>query len=134
MELQCPKCRSVLRLEDMPAGTPVQCPACGMLFRHPGKTSNAGSDGVVIDVHAEPVHGDMESPETPLHEIQPDSESELPDSWRGTNPHAGARYVFIEKHFPAGAGSDFGCCGCGCFLLLLFFILFLAGCTAVGIW
>ena len=135
MQITCPRCQAALRMEGVPAGAPVRCSACNALFSLPaGGYGAAAEDGPVIDVHAEPVNGDAE----PAAETGQDSwEREVQGPFRQQAGYAGrspgTRYVVIEKRVRVREGSEFGCCGCGCFLLLLFFILFFAGCGLVGV-
>lgn len=135
MDIHCPNCHSVLYLQALPAGTPVECTACGAVFTVSGETGGGSpGGGMVIDVHAEPVHGSDPETETAPGETYPHPDTAVSKTRRASGSRAGTEYVFIEKRFSSGSGSDFGCCGCGCFLLLLFFILFVAGCTAIGVW
>lgn len=137
MQIICPRCQAVLRMEGVPAGAPVRCSACNALFSLPaGGYGAPGENGPVIDIHAEPVNGD-EEPSAGDHtgrdswerEVQGPYQQQAGDS--GGRP--GTRYVVIEKRVRVREGSEFGCCGCGCFLLLLFLILFFAGCGLMGV-
>ncbi len=128
MEFRCPRCQAPLTLEQVPADVPVRCGACNALFMMPD-VPDVGyhGGGPVIDVHAEPVN---DAAAAAGHDAPEGGYSRGAETG---HPHASygpaGRYVVIEKHIPVRDTPDFGCCGCGCMLIL--FLLFMAGCTSL---
>ena len=131
MDVRCPRCQTVLCLEQAPTGAPVRCGACNALFVVPKNAApSAGPGGMVIDIEVEPVQQEGED------WGDPGTVEEVNGAWENADrrPPSGTskaqRYVIVKRKVVLDNKSGTGCCGCGCFLLLLLMLLWIVGCVA----
>ncbi len=115
--LRCPSCGATLLAAEPISGQTVVCSRCGQPLHAPG------GFGEVIDVHAEPINDATARPYT-----DPGPPEWRPVPARPEEPSfTGGGYVY-ERRFRDDSGC---CCGMGCALMLLFFMIFLRGCAGL---
>lgn len=113
IEVQCPRCESILEAPDTAAGKIIACPNCDADISVPVPAS-----AQVIDVHAVGLDDDKHDPE-------PEIEDDPLFSPAHRQPGAGPMWGRTIRVTRTGDGS--GCCLLGCAGVLFFLFLAIRG-------